>query len=207
MRRGPRVAISENQQGFIVHHRVMERITDDQVAVPLVEETVAPFSAVRSVSMDKIFPSPANHEALAELIDFAVLPKNGKCCKCSVAGHELEGDLRFIRLRRNHSAVESALNALEVPRLDRCRDHGIDGFKRDTALAVPARNLQRISTLLLAQEAEEVRRERGRPRRRRAARPFGSGPVPTPAGGVRLQDGGNASHSYPGTLIPQIRIE
>jgi hypothetical protein len=162
---GLRVAIVEDQHGFILHHRVMERITDDQVAVPLVEETVERFPTVASASMDKGFHSPANQRGLAEVIDFPVLPKKGKC---SAAERAREGDPRFIQLRRKHSAVESAINALEVHGLDRCRDHGIDGFKRYVALAVVARNIQRIGTLLLAQEAEEARRERERQRRRAA---------------------------------------
>jgi IS5 family transposase len=47
-----------------------------------------------------------------------------------------------------HSAVESAINALEVHGLDRCPDHGIEGFKRYVALSVVARNLQRIGAIL-----------------------------------------------------------
>ncbi len=48
-----------------------------------------------------------------------------------------------------HSAVESAINALEVHGLDLCRDHGIVGFKRYVAWAVVARNIHRIGALLL----------------------------------------------------------
>jgi hypothetical protein len=113
---GLRVAIGEDQHGFILHHRVMERITDDQVAVPLVEATVARFPTVGTVSMDKGFHRPANQRALAEVIDFPVLPKKGKC---SAAERAREGDPRFIHLRRKHSAVESAINALEVHGPDR----------------------------------------------------------------------------------------
>jgi hypothetical protein len=131
-----------------------------------VEEIVACFPAVGSVSMDKGFHSPANQRALAEVIDFPLLPKKGKC---SAAEREREGDPRFLHLRRKHSAVESAINALEVHGLDRCRDHGIDGFKRYVALAVVARNLQRVGALLLVQEAEEARRARDRQHRPHAA--------------------------------------
>jgi hypothetical protein len=42
-------------------------------------------------------------------------------------------------MRRQHSAVESAINALEVHGLDRCPDHGIKGFERYVALAVLAK--------------------------------------------------------------------
>jgi len=48
----------------------------------------------------------------------------------------------FIKSRQKHSAVESAINALENHGLDRCPDHGIYGFKRYVALAVLARNIQ-----------------------------------------------------------------
>jgi hypothetical protein len=50
--------------------------------------------------------------------------------------------------------VESAINALEVHGLDLCRDHGITGFKRYVALAVVARNIQRLGAILQARENE-----------------------------------------------------
>ena len=53
----------------------------------------------------------------------------------------------FKHLRRKHSAVESSINALENHGLDRCPDHGIDGFKRYTAFAVLARNLQIVGSI------------------------------------------------------------
>ena len=156
---GLRVAISEDHYGFILTHRVMVRETDDQVAVPLVEGLVNDFSPLASVSFDKGFHSPANQQRLAELIDFPVLPKKGKR---STAEREREHDPRFIARRHQHSAVESAINALEVHGLDRCRDHGLEGFRRYVALAVVGRNVHRLGALLLAQEAEAERRRRKR---------------------------------------------
>lgn len=156
---GLRVVISEDHYGFILTHRVMARETDDQVAVPLVEGLVKDFSPLASVSFDKGFHSPANQQRLAELIDFPVLPKKGKR---SAAELEREHDPRFIERRHQHSAVESAINALEVHGLDRCPDHGLDGFRRYVALAVVGRNVHRLGALLLAQEAEAERRRRKR---------------------------------------------
>ncbi|MBK1732688.1 ISNCY family transposase, partial [Thiococcus pfennigii] len=72
---------------------------------------------------------------------------------------------RFQRLRRRHSAVESAINALEAHGLDRCPDHGLDGFMRYVALAVVARNLHRLGAILLANDKAEAERRR----RKRAA--------------------------------------
>jgi transposase, IS5 family len=156
---GLRVAVVEDQHRFIVHHAVMERLTDEQIAVPLLEETCARFPETTSASMDKGFHSPANQRALAALVPFPVLPKKGKC---SAAEAAREGDPEFIRLRRRHSAVESAINALEVHGLDRCRDHGIAGFKRYVALAVVARNIQRLGAILQAEAQERERRGRKR---------------------------------------------
>jgi IS5 family transposase len=154
---GLRVAVCEDQHGFILHHRVMEKITDEKIAIALVAETKARFPEVESASMDKGFHSPANQVGLAEIVDLPVVPKKGKR---SAAEAERESDPEFIRLRRRHSGVESAINALEVHGLDICRDHGIDGFKRYVALAVVGRNLHRLGAILLAQEAERERRRR-----------------------------------------------
>ena len=56
-----------------------------------------------------------------------VMPKKGRL---SAVDRAREGGLEFVTLRRQHSAVESAINALESHGLDLCRDHGIVGFKR-----------------------------------------------------------------------------
>jgi transposase, IS5 family len=38
--------------------------------------------------------------------------------------------------------------------LDKCPDHGIDGFKRYVALAIVTRNIRRIGDILWQQEVE-----------------------------------------------------
>lgn len=156
---GLRVAICEDQHGFILHHQVMEKITDEQIAIALVQETCARFPEVSSASMDKGFHSPANQKGLAQIVPLPVVPKKGNC---TAAERERQSDPEFIRLRRRHSAVESAINALEVHGLDICRDHGIEGFKRYVTLAVVGRNLHRLGAILLAQEKEHERRRRQR---------------------------------------------
>ena len=156
---GLRVTVSEDQFGFVLSHRVMQGETDDQVAVPVVEDLARRYPRIASASFDKGYHSPANQQRLAEVVDFPVLPKKGKC---SASEHTREHSPRFERLRRRHSAVESAINALEAHGLDRCPDHGIEGFKRYVALAVVARNLHRLGAILRAQDAEREKRERKR---------------------------------------------
>ena len=49
--------------------------------------------------------------------------------------------------KKQHSAVESAINALEVHGLDKCLVHGIDAFERYVGLAVLSRNIQKLGTI------------------------------------------------------------
>jgi transposase, IS5 family len=151
---GLRVAVVEDQHRFILTHQVMQKTTDDQVAVTLIETALAGLPNISSASFDKGFHSPTNQVALAALIPQVVMPKKGKLSQVRRAQ---EAAPEFVDLRRQHSAVESAINALEVHGLDRCLDHGIDGFKRYAAFAVVARNLQRLGAILRQQEAERRR--------------------------------------------------
>lgn len=154
---GLRVCIMEDQERFILHHRVMVKTTDDKVAFAMVGETKQKFPTLRAVSMDKGFYSPANQEVLKSRLECVMLPKKGKL---SQADKARESDPGFVDLRKQHSAVESAINALEVHGLDKCPDHGLNGFKRYIAMAVVARNLQRLGAVLRQQEKEAAQRKR-----------------------------------------------
>ena len=160
---GLRVGVLEDQFGFILHHRVMRQETDDQVAVPMVEGAKERFPRLQSCSFDKGFHSPDNQTRLSDILDRVVLPRKGKL---SQEARAIESEAGFVRARRQHSAVESAINALEVHGLDRCPDHGVDGFERYVALAVVARNIQKLGSILLKREARAARR---RARKRLAA--------------------------------------
>jgi len=154
---GLRVCIVESSTGFILHYRVMQQETDDAVAVRMIKETQARYPYVRSCSFDKGFHSPENQQKLSGLLDFCVLPRKGKL---NEEQKVIEGAEAFVEKRRKHSAVESAINAIENHGLDRCCDHGIVGFKRYVALAVVARNLQLIGAILRQQELEKREQER-----------------------------------------------
>ena len=151
---GLRTCLVEDQHRFILHHQVMQRTTDDAIAVAIVEQTKRRFGTLHSISMDKGFHSKDNQARLNEVVDFVVMPRKGRL---SVADRQREAEGEFVRLRHQHSAVESAINALESHGLDRCPDHGIVGFRRYVALAVVARNVQRLGAILRAQEAGRIR--------------------------------------------------
>jgi len=157
---GLRVCVIEDQHRFILHHHVMEKTTDDQVAVPITQQTKERFASLAAVRFDKGFHSQANQVELKQYVERVVLPKKGRLAGVDQAR---ETEPEFIRLRHQHSAVESAINALEVHGLDCCPDHGIDGFKRYVALAVVARNIQRLGAVLREQEAKRRRGPQKKP--------------------------------------------
>ena len=154
---GVKVCILEDQHQFILHHQVMEKTTDDQVTVSMVTEAKKRFPDLNACSFDKGFHSPDNQSELQEHLEFVALPRKGKL---SQQAREREESEEFIKARRAHSAVESAINALEVHGLDMCPDHGINGFKRYVALAVVARNIHRIGAILWKQEQEREQKKK-----------------------------------------------
>jgi len=153
---GLRTCILEDQYQFILHHKVMEKQTDDQVTVSMVAQTKQRFPNLNACSFDKGFHSRENQQALTEHLSLVALPRKGKLSRQAQA---VERQEEFVKARRKHSAVESAINALEVHGLDRCPDHGIVGFKRYVALAVVARNIHRIGAILREQEIKRASRK------------------------------------------------
>jgi transposase, IS5 family len=151
---GVRVCIVESSDQFILHHMVMENKTDDQIAAQITKEAKERFPTFKSCSYDKGFHSPQNQEDLRKELEFVVMPKKGRL---NAKEQEHEGSERFEELRRKHSAVESAINALEHTGLDMCRDNGIEGFKRYIALSVVAKNIHRLGCILQEQELTKAR--------------------------------------------------
>ena len=152
---GKSVCVLEDQFGFILHHLVMEKQTDDKVALPMVRGAKERFPNLNSCSFDRGFYSPANKKILQAILDRVILPKKGKL---SSQDKVIEYSEEFIKARRQHAAVESAINALENHSLDRCPDHGIDGFKRYVALAIVARNIQILGDMIQQKELKRLKR-------------------------------------------------
>ena len=152
---GVPVALIEDQHQFILHHRILWRGEDVDVAVPLVQQAQALYPELRACSFDRGFHSPANRLRLDALLDLNALPKQGRLSK---ADREREEDECFVAARQAHPAIESAINGLKHRGLDRVRSHGADGFARTVALSVLAANLHRIGLLLQKRERKRHRR-------------------------------------------------
>ena len=154
---GLKVCIVEDQHGFILNHRVMIKETDDKVAVQLLSETKEKFQNIKSVSFDKGFHNKTNKEELKKIIEKIILPRKGKQRTQDI---EEANEKEYKKLKRQHSAVESGISALENHGLDRCLDHGLHGFKRYVGLAVLSRNIQIMGKILIEKLVKMVKRKR-----------------------------------------------
>ena len=153
---GLKVAICTDQDGFILHHRIMEKEADVQAAVPIIEKIKQDYQ-LKSASFDKGFWSKENFEKLDKEVPMLVLPKKGKRNR---EENYREREKKFKQLRDQHSAVESNINMLEHHGLNRCPDKGINHFKNYTALGVVSYNLHRLGNLLKKQKIEKEKLEK-----------------------------------------------
>lgn len=152
---GLRVSIVKDQHGFILYHYVMEKQTDDQVTVLLVEEAKKRFANIASCSFDKGYYTPDNKKELATILPRVYLPKKGKLSK---EEKEIEHSKEFKEARKKHSSVESSIHALQHGGFGFCPDHGIEGFKRYIALSVLSRNIQTLGTIIQKKRLKSVKK-------------------------------------------------
>ncbi len=137
--------------------RCMQNTTGDKIAVDIVKETQVLFPSFKACSFDKGFHSLGNQQDLKDLLDQVTLPKKGKL---SVVDKAREYDDDFKQAKKQHSAVESAINTLEVHGLDKCPDHGIEGFKRYVDLAVLSRNIQILGSIKRSIERQRLQEQK-----------------------------------------------
>ena len=159
---GVPVCIVEDQFRFILHSEIMWQGSDADFAAPMVEITRKLFPDFRAASFGRGFHSPENRATLDELLIHNVLPRKRYLGKAE-RGRE-QGET-FAAMRRQHPAVEPAINNLEQRGLDRVRAKGSDRFAHTVALAVVSLNVHRLGRLL----RDSAPREKTRKRHRHAA--------------------------------------
>jgi hypothetical protein len=154
---GLKVCIVEDQHQFILHHCVMEKEVDSDIAENIVKASKKRFENLTACSFDKGFGSAANQAKLEKILSTVTMPNKGKLSK---ERYKHEHSPEFIKARHQHSAVESAINCLEQHGLDKCLDKGIVGFERYVAIAIVSRNIQRIGAILRAKDRSRENRRR-----------------------------------------------
>jgi len=153
---GLRVCILEDQYGFLLHHEVMQQLTDEKIAEKMVKEGKKRYKELKSCSFDKAFHNEENQKKLKQELELLIMPRKGKLSEEEKAEEARE---EFVEGRRRHASVESGVNGLMRHGLKRCRDRGIEHFRRNVALGVVARNLQKVGALLVQQEAKKLKQQ------------------------------------------------
>ncbi|NRA12742.1 MAG: ISNCY family transposase [Crocinitomicaceae bacterium] len=160
---GVKVCIVEDQFGFILNHRIMNKEQDKDIAVEMTRDVQKLFPMLKSISFDKGFYSKKdkdgnNNQSKIEMLNVtAHLPVKGRRNKDA---ETRENSAEFIVARKQHPAVESAINALESHGFDRCPDKGSSNFERYAAMAISASNIHHIGAIIMARELEAERKRK-----------------------------------------------
>jgi len=157
---GHKILITTDQHQLVIDYKVMEKSADNQETMPLAQRLFDNYGkdAFESMSFDKGFTRSADREELEQDVALLVMPKKGKL---SVKDKERESNRKFVQFKNRHSAIESEINSLEHHGLNRCRDKGLNGFKRCVGFGILAYNLHRIGARLLANKrAKSAQKEK-----------------------------------------------
>ena len=154
---GHKLLITTDQYSLILDYKIMTQSSDGKETLPLADRLLARFGdgSLQSWSLDKGFSAQQDRELLELYIPEVIMPKKGRR---SQADQARETQKTFRRLRRQHSAIESDINALEHHGLNRCPDKGWAGFQRYVGLGILAYNLHKIGTRLLEHDRRRTLR-------------------------------------------------
>jgi transposase, IS5 family len=146
---GHRLLVATDQHQIIHDYEGPVGVDVDQ-SVPVASRLIGRYGEgqIASMSFDKGFTRRDDRELLELFIAQVIMPKRGRK---NAEEAEAESTKKFVALRKAHSAVESAINALEHHGLNRCLDVGLDGYRRYIGYGVLAYNLHVIGRQLLAQ--------------------------------------------------------
>jgi len=154
---GVRFCIVEDQLGFLLNQRMMYGEIDKEMVVALMKETKTIYKTFCACSFDKGFHSAKDCKGLTnrdyiELLGVtAYLPVQGRPNK---EDKQRQSQKEFRENRKQHAAVESAINSLEHHGLNRCPDKGKKAFSRYAAAACCGFNLHRLGSIILRQQLE-----------------------------------------------------
>jgi len=146
---GHKVWLGEVEGGFIAQYEVLHgNPNDENQWQPTLEKHMQLFGRPpRQVSADRGVHSADNETYAAELgVKRIILPKPGRK---SEARRQHERQRWFWRGRRFHAGVEGRISVIKRKHgLDRCRNHGQDGFERWVGWGVIVNNLTAMGKAL-----------------------------------------------------------
>jgi hypothetical protein len=148
---GHRLLVASDQHGLIQDYDELIGEVDVDQSVPVADRLLGRYGvgSLASLSFDKGFTRAEDRDLLELYIPDVVMPKRGRKNAVEAAA---ESTKKFVALRRQHSAVESDIAALEHHGLDRCLDVGLPAYRRYVGYGVLAFNLHQIGRELLGQQ-------------------------------------------------------
>jgi IS5 family transposase len=160
---GHNVQVATDQYHFIVYHEVCIQEVDKERTIAIGKGIKDKFKGLNygfeSISFDRNYYSLPAKTSLEKEYKLVVLPKPGKK---SQAQQSLEQSDDFVKMQKKHSTIEANISQLEHHGLGKCRDKGVEGFKRYVAYGVLAYNLHRMGNLLLQEEREKGTEQRAK---------------------------------------------
>lgn len=158
---GHNVQVATDQYHFIVYHEVCIQEVDKERTIAIGKGVKAKFAGFNyefeSISFDRNYYSLPAKTSLEKEYKVVVLPKPGKK---SQDQQNLETSNDFVSVQKKHSTIEANISQLEHHGLGKCRDKGVEGFKRYVAYGVLAYNLHRMGNLLMQEEREKREQEK-----------------------------------------------
>jgi hypothetical protein len=126
---GHRLLIATDQNELIQDYDLPVGGLDVDQSFPVVDRLLHRYGAgaIASLSFDKGFTRAEDRDLLGLYVPLVVMPKRGRKNAAETAR---EHTPVFRALRQQHSAIESDINSLEHHGLNRCRDVGLDGYRR-----------------------------------------------------------------------------
>jgi IS5 family transposase len=152
---GHRLLVATDQHQLVQDYDVPVGGADVDQSVPVADRLLGRYGqgSIASLSFDKGFTRAGDRALLQLYIPEVVMPKRGKKNAVEAAR---EGEKTFVALRKQHSAVESDINALEHHGLNRCLDVGLEGYRRYVGYGVLAYNLHVIGRQVLTRRLDRL---------------------------------------------------
>jgi IS5 family transposase len=148
---GRKIWLDEVEGGLVTRWQVLEGNPSDKLQwVPSLDAHQQLFGKPPTqASADRgVFSAPNEDEAKCRGIKRVVLPKPGKK---SDKRRQYEKQPWFRRVRKWHAGIEGRISVLKrCFDLDRCLNHGEDGFQRWVAWGVIAHNVRKIGSTVAA---------------------------------------------------------
>lgn len=153
---GKKLFVTTDQYNLIVDYQIGNHQSDNELTIQIADRLLNNYS-IQSLSVDKGFSAKEDKALLEAFIPQVMMPKKGRR---NEQEKTIESSPKFIKLKNQHSAIESNINELEHRGLDRCPDRTESNFKRYIGLGVCAYNLHKIGRKLLQDRLAKQQKER-----------------------------------------------